>query len=108
MSDAIQVTKSKKTSKKKKVTKKEDIPINNIFENKIKELKNTVTKFEKLQEEYKIKLMPLVHNPDDLTIYYELREKEQLSSISNDIDSINSNLVTIYSNLSKIFDNLEI
>jgi hypothetical protein len=108
MSDAIQVTKSKKTSKKKKTVEKEDIVINNILENKMNNLKNTITKFEKLQEEYKIRLMPLVHNSDDLINYSIVREKEQLSSISNDIVQIDVVLSSIHSALTNLLDNLEI
>jgi anion-transporting ArsA/GET3 family ATPase len=108
MSDAIQVTKTKKTSKKKKTVKKEDIPINNILENKMNELNDTIRKFEKLQEEYKIRLMPLIHNPEELIDYSVDRKEEQLSSISNDIVQVNAVISGIHSVLNNLLDNLEI
>jgi hypothetical protein len=108
MSDAIQVTKSKKTSKKKKTVKKEDIVINNILENKMNNLKNTIRKFEKLQEEYKIRLMPLIHNPEELIDYAVEGKEEQLSHISKDIVQVNNVMNAIHSVLVNLLDNLEI
>lgn len=108
MSEAIQVTKSKKTSKKKKTVKKEDIVINNILENKMNGLNDTIRKFEKLQEEYKIRLMPLIHNPEDIIDYVVEGKEEQLSHISRDITQINNVMNAIHSVLVNLLDNLEI
>ena len=108
MSDTIQVTKSKRTNEKTKSIKAESIPINNILQNKIEELTNTVKRFEKLQENYKIRLTPIIHNTDDLIEYGIDRKSEQLSPISNDITQINAVLSGIYSVMNNLLDNLEI
>jgi hypothetical protein len=113
MSDTIQVTKNKKTSNKttsnkKKTVKNKNIVINNIFENKMMELYDTIRKFGKLQEEYKSRLMPLIHNPDELMIYEPDKKDEQLSMSSNSIAQINAIMSSIHSVLVNLLDNLEI
>jgi hypothetical protein len=87
-----------------------DIKLKNIIPNKLTDLAETSSMFHNLQDEFKNKLTPFIHNIDEIITYDPMTyiHNDQCSTISNNLDRINAELRASYSVLKSILENLEI